>query len=148
MKKKNFILKVTIIHVVTYIVCGMLSMILFDYQSSVEQIGMRDTNSLIVSLAPLFQIFRGFLFGIVLWIIRDVFLSKKNGWFIIWIMILILGVFNTPATAPCSIEYFIYCEPISGTLKITLGGLTEILIQTFLFSILSFYVIKHEEKRA
>ncbi len=148
MKKKNFILKVTIIHVVTYIVCGMLSMTLFDYQSSVEQIGMRDTNSLIVALAPLFQLFRGFLFGIVLWIIRDVFLSKKNGWLIIWIIILILGVFNTPATAPCSIEYFIYCEPVSGTLKITFGGLIEILIQTFLFSIVSFYAIKHGEKRA
>lgn len=147
MKKKNFILKVTIIHVVTYIVCGMLSMTLFDYQSSVEQIGMRDTNSLIVGLAPLFQLFRGFLFGIVLWIIRDVFLSKKNGWLIIWIIILILGVFNTPATAPCSIEYFIYCEPVSGTLKTTFGGLIEILIQTFLFSIVSFYAIKHGEKR-
>ena len=145
---KKFILKVTIIHVVTYIACGMLSMALFDYQSSVEQIGMRDTNSLIVGLAPLFQIFRGFLFGIVLWIIRDVFLSKKNGWLIIWIIILILGVFNTPATAPCSIEYFIYCEPALGTMKVELGGLIEILIQTFLFSILSFYAIKHGEKRA
>lgn len=148
MKKKNFIFKVTIIHIVTYVVCGMLSMMLFDYQSSVEQIGMRDTNSLIVMLAPLFQIFRGFLFGIVLWIIRDVFLSKKNGWLMIWIIILILGVFNTPATAPCSIEYFIYCEPVSGTLKITFGGLIEILIQTCLFSIASFYAIKHGEKRA
>ena len=148
MEKKNFILKVTIIHVVTYIVCGMLSMTLFDYQSSVEQIGMRDTNSLIVSLAPLFQLFRGFLFGIVLWMIRDVFLSKKKGWFIIWIIILILGVFNTPATAPCSIEYFIYCEPAMETMKVELGGLIEILIQTFLFSVVSFYAIKHGEKRA
>ena len=148
MNKKNCILKVTLIHVVTYIVCGMLSMTLFDYQSSVEQIGMRDTNSLIVGLAPLFQIFRGFLFGIVLWIIRDAFISKKNGWLMIWIIILILGVFNTPATAPCSIEYFIYCEPVSGAAKVVFGGLIEILIQTFLFSIISFYAIKHEEKRA
>ena len=148
MNKKNFILKVTLIHVVTYIVCGMLSMTLFDYQSSVEQIGMRDTNSLIVGLAPLFQIFRGFLFGIVLWIIRDAFISKKNGWLMIWIIILILGVFNTPATAPCSIEYFIYCEPVSGAAKVVFGGLIEILIQTFLFSIISFYAIKHEETRA
>lgn len=143
---KNFILKVTIIHVITYIVCGMLSMMLFDYKSSVEQIGMRDTSSLIVSLAPLFQIVRGFLFGIVLWIIRDVFLSKKNGWLIIWIIILILGVFNTPATSPCSIEYFIYCEPASGTLKVVFGGLIEILMQTFLFSIISFYAVKHCKK--
>ena len=148
MEKKNFILKVTLIHVVTYIVCGMLSMTLFDYQSSIEQIGMRDTNSLIVGLAPLFQIFRGFLFGIVLWMIRDVFISKKNGWLMIWIIILILGVFNTPATAPCSIEYFIYCEPVSGAAKVVFGGLIEILIQTFLFSIVSFYTIKQREKRA
>lgn len=145
-EKKNFIVKVTIVHVVTYIVCGMLSMLLFDYKSSVEQIGMRDTGSLIVGLAPLFQIFRGFLFGIVLWMIRDVFLSKKNGWLIIWIIILILGVFNTPATSPCSIEYFIYCKPVSGTTKVVFGGLMEILIQTFLFSTISFYAIKHRKK--
>ena len=148
MKKKSFLLKVTMVHVVTYIVCGMLSMVLFAYGTSVEQIGMRDTGSLIVGLAPLFQIFRGFLFAIVLWIMRDVFLPKKNGWLIIWLMILILGVFNTPATAPCSIEYFIYCESAPGTLKITLGGLLEILTQTFLFSIISFYAIKQGEKRA
>ena len=148
MKAKSFILKVTIIHVVTYIICGMLSMTLFDYQSSVEQLGMRDTNSLIVGLAPVFQIFRGLLFGVVLWMIRDVFLSKKNGWLIIWVIILILGVFNTPATAPGSIEYFIYCEPAAGTLKIELGGLLEILMQTCLFSILSFYAIKGGKKGA
>ena len=73
--------------------------------------------------------------------------AKKNGWLIIWVIILILGVFNTPATAPCSIEYFIYCEPVSGTIKVAFGGLIEILIQTFLFSIVSFYAIKHGEKR-
>ena len=147
-KKKmiHFILKVMVIHVLTYIACGMLSMALFDYQSSVSQIGMRDTNSLIVGLAPIFQILRGCLFGVVLWIVRDAFLSKKNGWLIIWIMILIFGVFNTPATSPGSIEYFIYCEPVSGAWEIELGGLIEILVQTFLFSILSFYFVKPRTK--
>ena len=96
-KKKivPFILKVTVIHVLTYIACGMLSMALFHYESSVSQIGMRDTNSLIVGLAPLFQILRGCLFGVVLWLVKDTFLSRKNGWLIIWMLILILGVINT-----------------------------------------------------
>lgn len=147
-EKIRFILKVTIIHVLTYIVCGMFSMILFDYDSSVTQIGMRDTNSLIVGLAPLFQIIRGCLFGVVLWIVRDAFISKQNGWLIIWLLILILGIFNTPATSPGSIEYFIYCEPISSPWKIEWGGLIEILVQTFFFSAISFHFIKPQIKRA
>lgn len=142
----RFILKISLIHVLTYIVCGMLAMFVFGYQSSVSQIGMRDTKSLIVGLSPLFQIIRGFLFGLIFWIVKDTFLHRKNGWLIIWLMILILGVFNTPSTAPGSIEYFIYCEPIPGAWKIELGGLIEILIQTFLFSIISFYFVKPRTK--
>ena len=97
---------------ITYIACGTIFMKLFDYQSTLSQAGMRDTDSLIVGLAPVFQILRGVLFGIVLWLFRNSFIHSKYGWLLILVMIVIVGIFNTPATAPGSIEYFIYYEPV------------------------------------
>lgn len=138
----KFIIKITAVHVLTYMICGIMAMFLFNYSSSISELGMRDTHSLIVGLAPLFQIIRGCLFGLVFWLIKDTWMSRKNGWIIMWLLILILGVFNTPATSPGSIEYFIYYEIAPGTWMIELKGMIEILIQTFLFSILSFHFSK------
>lgn len=139
LKERNkFIFKITIIHIITYVACGIIFMTLFDYQSTLSQAGMRDTNSLIVGLAPAFQILRGVLFGIVLWLLRNSFMHSKYGWLIIWMMIVIVGIFNTPSTAPGSIEYFIYYEPVGEPWNLEIGGMIEILTQTFLFSVISF----------
>lgn len=135
-EKRNFILKVAIAHVLTYIVCGMVSSQIFGYQNSLSGAGMRDMNSIIVGLAPLFQIIRGLLFAIVLWMIRDVFMNKKYGWLKLWIILIILGIFNTPGTAPGSIEGFIYLLPSNEPLSLQIGGMLEILIQTLIFSII------------
>lgn len=138
----KFISKITIIHVMTYIICGMIFMHVFDYQSTLSQAGMRDTNSLIVGLAPVFQIFRGILFGIVLWFFKESFINRKYGWLILWMMIVIVGIINTPATSPSSIEYLIYYEPSNELWNLEVGGMLEILCQTFLFSVLSFWAVK------
>lgn len=135
-EKRNFILKVTIAHVLTYIVCGMIFSQIFSYQNSLSDAGMRDMNSIIVGLAPVFQIIRGLLFAIVLWMIRDVFMNKKYGWLKLWIILIILGIFNTPGTAPGSIEGFIYLLPSNEPLSLQIGGMLEILIQTLIFSII------------
>ena len=74
MFKKNFkfIIKVMLIHVITYIVCGIIFSMLFKYQSSlVNTEHMRDMNNIIVQLAPVFQIFRGLLFGLILLLIQN-----------------------------------------------------------------------------
>ncbi|WP_034440005.1 hypothetical protein [Clostridium ihumii] len=137
-ERSKFIFKITIIHIITYVVCGIIFMTLFDYQSTLAQAGMRDTNSLIVGLAPVFQIVRGALFGIVLWVFRNSFINSKYGWLIIWMMIVIVGLVNTPSTAPGSIEYFIYYKPVIEPWNLEIGGMIEILTQTFLFSVISF----------
>lgn len=145
-ERGKFIFKITIIHIITYVVCGIIFMLLFDYQSTLSHAGMRDTNNLIVGLAPVFQIVRGALFGIVLWLFRNSFINSKYGWLIIWMMIVIVGIFNTPSTAPGSIEYFIYYEPVSEFWNLDIGGMLEILTQTFIFSTISFYVVKPRTK--
>lgn len=138
----KFISKITVIHVITYIICGLIFMQVFDYQSILAQADMRDTNSLIVGLAPVFQIFRGILFGVVLWFFRESFFNRKYGWLILWMMIVIMGIINTPATSPGSIEYLIYYEPSNEPWNLEVGGMLEILYQTFLFSVLFFGTVK------
>lgn len=139
-EKTRFITKVAIIHVLTYIICGIIFSQIFNYQRSlVESANIRDMNSLLVQMAPLFQIIRGALFGIVLLWFKDSFFGRKYGWLKLWLSLIILGVFNTPATSPFSIEEFIYVIPSNEPLSLRLGGLLEILVQTLLFSIFVTY---------
>ncbi len=126
MKEKfAFVAKVMAAHVLTYVICGMLAMTLFDYQGSVEAIGMRGTDDLMVQLAPLFQIARGVLFGIVLWLLRPAYLGRRHGWLVVWATVAILGIFNTPATSPGSIEALIYLEPTGAPWNTSVGGTLE-----------------------
>lgn len=146
MVKKNFmfIFKITLIHVLTYIVCGIIFSMFFKYQESLKVTeGFRDMNHIMVRLSPIFQVGRGILFGLVLLLIRNSFQGKKHDWLKLWFLIIVIGIFNTPATAPFSIEEFIYCEPSNMAWNLQLGGLAEILVQTLLFSFLSIRVIKH-----
>lgn len=139
-EKIKIISKVAITHVLTYIICGIIFSQIFEYQSFlVESANRRDMNSILVQMAPLFQIIRGILFGIVLLWIKDSFFGRKYGWLKLWLCLIILGVFNTPATSPFSIEEFIYVIPSNEPLNLKLGGLLEILVQTLLFSIFVTY---------
>lgn len=150
MVKKNFmfIFKITLIHVLTYIVCGIIFSMFFKYQESLKVTeGFRDMNHIMVQLSPIFQIVRGILFGLVLLLIRQSFHGKKYDWLKLWLIIIVIGIFNTPATAPFSIEEFIYYEPSNIAWNLQLGGLAEILIQTLLFSFLSMRVIKHSSSK-
>jgi hypothetical protein len=84
----------------------------------------------------LLQLLRGFLFGIVLWSFRKTLLDKKYGWFTIWVMIFIIGIINTPAASPASIEGVIYSR---FPLWYHIMGLPEVSVQTFAFSVLIFF---------
>lgn len=138
----KLVFKITIIHVLTYIVCGITFSMFLGYQESLKVTdGMRDMNNIMVQLAPLFQVIRGILFGLVVVLLRESFQNKKNGWLRLWFIIIIIGIFNTPATAPFSIEEFIYCEPSNMAWNLKLGGLVEILTQTLLFSFLSIKIL-------
>lgn len=147
-EKLAFVSKVTAVHVLTYTLCGMLAMALFDYQSSVSAIGMRNTDDLMVRMAPLFQIARGILFGVVLWLLRPAFMERKHGWLVVWATVAIVGIFNTPATSPGSIEALIYFEPAGEPLNTSIGGTVEILAQTLLFSAAATWWVKRPARHA
>jgi hypothetical protein len=147
--KVIFIGKVTVAHIVTYTLCGVIFMQIFDYMSFIQNDpawrSMED--DWIIRFVFLFQIVRGVLFGIVLLLMKDCFIDKKLGWLKLWAVIAILCIFNTSGTCPGSIEGFVYLVPSDEPLRVKLGGMLEILTQTLLFSlIVTFKRRKNEVK--
>lgn len=131
----KFILRVTLIHVVTYILCGIIFSALFNYEE-LFQLGntkyfMRTFDSASSLLGPVFQIIRGFLFGLILLLFKESVIEKKHGWLKLWTVIVVIGVINTPGPSPSSIEGIIYTQL---PLELHLKGAPEVLVQTLLFS--------------
>jgi hypothetical protein len=137
-EKLKFIGKVTVAHIVSYTICGMIFMQIFDYMSFIQNnTAWRSLeDDWIIGLALLFQIVRGALFGVVLLLMKDCFMDKKLGWLKLWAIIAILCLFNTSSPCPGSIEGFVYLVPPDEPLRIKLGGMLEILTQTLLFSLI------------
>ena len=143
----KFIARVTFIHVITYILCGVFFSVIFDY-SALFTTGnisyyMKPVEGFSVAMGPLVQVGRGLLFGIALLLIKDSFIENKYGWLKLWFTTFILGIINTPAPSPLSIEGLVYTKlPLYFHLQIA----PEILLQTLLFS---YFVAKpHESKFA
>ena len=131
----KFILRVTCIHVATYILCGIIFSVLFNY-NELFQLGntkyfMRPLDSASSLLGPVFQIARGILFGFVLLLFKESVIETKRGWLKLWAIIAVIGIFNTPGPAPGSIEGIIYTQL---PMELHIKGAPEILAQTLLFS--------------
>ena len=138
-KKENirFFLKVTFAHIFTYIICGVIAMTLFDYMEWIaEQENWREPNDLMYAFALPLQLVRGALYGIALLFFKDTLLHSKYGFIKLYLIMIILGIFNTPAPSPGSIEAFIYLVPSNEPLGVKLGGMVEILTQNLLFCII------------
>ena len=111
----RFMLKVTVAHIVTYIICGVLFSTVLNY-ATVWQTGMfkegistmRNYNSLWVYAAPFMQVFRGLLFGAILLLIPKEFFSQKYAWLKLWIILAGFGIINTPGPGNGSIEGILY----------------------------------------
>ena len=135
-EKTQFFWKAVFAHVFTYTLCGIIAMNLFGYLNWIhEQNDWRGMDSIITQLALVFQLLRGVLYGIVLLFFKDTIVYSKYGVLKLFVIIVILGIFNTPAPSPGSIEGFIYMAP-NEPLHIRMGGMAEIVIQNLLFCVI------------
>ena len=140
--------KTTLVHTGTYFIVGLLSFLLLDYSTNyadpVVSASLRQTNHAMVTAGPLFQILRGFLFGIVFYVLRDIFFSKPGGWTTIWLVLIFVGILSPFSAAPGSIEGFVY-----STLPtwFHIMSLPELFIQSFLLTFLTHYWVNHPEKK-
>ena len=132
--KIRFVLKVTVAHIVTYIICGIFFSSVMNYrdlwQSGVFGSNMRDYDSVFIYLGPAFQFIRGFLFGGILLLIPNELYRQKHSWVKLWIIIAGIGIINTPGPSIGSIEGMIYTTvPLNAY-----TGTLEIFTQTLWFS--------------
>lgn len=141
-------IKSVIAHTLTYFIAGILALLLFDY---VEQFAdpdfafpMRLVSDPVVYAGPLFQPIRGLLFGIVFYLLRSVIFRPRDGWLILWAVLVILGILNTFGPSPGSIEGMVYTTP---SVWWHIRGLPETLFQTFLLSLLLWYWVRNPHKR-
>jgi hypothetical protein len=141
-------LKSTVVHTVTYFLVGLLAFTVFDYTARFADPGlsslMRQTDHPLVAAGPLFQPIRGFLFGIVFYLLRDRLFRREDGWLVTWIMLVVVGIFSTFGPTPGSIEGLIYTTlPVRGQL----AGLSEVLVQSFLLSVITYTWVRHADSR-
>jgi len=140
--------KTTLVHTVTYFLIGLLSFLFLDYSARYADpavaVALRQTDHPLVTAGPLFQVLRGFLFGIAFYALRDLIFPKQRGWLTLWLVLLIVGIFSPFSAAPGSIEGFVY-----STLPMWfhLMSLPELIVQSFLLAFLTHYWVNHPEKR-
>jgi len=141
-------LKSTIVHTITYFLVGLLAFTLLDYTSkyadpTVANL-MRQTSDPLVAAGPLFQLLRGFLFGLVFYALREIVFERKSGWLTLWLMLVIVGILSPFGPAPSSIEGMIYTHL---PLWFHISGLPEGLIQAFLLAFVTHYWINNPSNK-
>ena len=142
------VVKTVVTHTVTYFILGLLASTILNYagffaNSSLNLI-MRQTNDPWVMAGPLFQPIRGVLFGIVFYLLREPFFGKKNGWLVMWVVLVVVGIFSTFGPTPGSIEGMLYTVL---PLWVHLKGLPEVLLQSLFLSLILFYWVNHPQKK-
>ena len=147
-KLTTVILKTTIVHTVTYFLVGILAFTLLDYAGkfadpTVANL-MRQTNDPLVAGGTLFQVLRGILFGIAFYLLREIVFDRRNGWLILWLVLLIVGILSPFGASPGFIEGMVYTIL---PMWFHVAGLPEVIIQAFLLAFFSCYWINHPEKK-
>jgi hypothetical protein len=151
MKEQSFAsiaLKTIVVHTVTYFLVGLFAFTLLDYTGkyadpSVANL-MRHTSDPLVAGGTLFQVLRGFLFGLVFYSLREIVFARKNGWPVLWLTLMVVGILSPFGAAPSSIEGMVYTRL---PMWFHIAGLPEVIIQAFLLAFLTYYWVNHPEKK-
>ncbi len=141
------LVKTIVTHTVTYFIMGLLASTILDYTrffaESDLNLMMRSTADPWVMVGPLFQPLRGILFGIVFYLLREPLFNKKNGWLLMWIVLVVVGIIGTFGPSPGSLEGMLYTV---FPLWVHLRGLPEVLLQSLSLSAILFYWVNHPQR--
>jgi cbb3-type cytochrome oxidase subunit 3 len=146
---REVVIKTAVTHTVTYFIVGFAAFLVFDYHhlyaNTTLALFMRQTTERLVMAGPLFQPIRGVLFGIVFFSLRDAFFGQKNGWLLMWMALVFIGILGAFGPAPGSLEGMIYTVL---PLRLHLIGMPEVLLQSLLLSVLVVYWVHNPRKKA
>ncbi len=137
--------KTAVAHTVTYFLAGSVAFRVFNHRATLADpdSNFRSPDDARVRAGVLFQPIRGVMFGVVFYLLRGSLFNRSNGWLIIWITLVSLGILSTFAPSPNSVEGFIYTKASS---RKNWGGLIEILAQSFLLSVVTFYWVTKADR--
>jgi hypothetical protein len=142
----ELIVKTSVVHTLTYFVMGILALTFLNYTEAFATgaLGafMRPTDSPWVAAGPMLQPIRGVIFALAFYPLREIFFGRKNGWLILWWVLVALGILSTFGAAPGSIEGMIYT-----IIPTSVTSYVEVIPQAFLLSALLFYWVNHPEKK-
>lgn len=127
---------------------GLLASTIFNYAGLFAEPSlssfMRPITDRWVMAGPLLQPIRGLLFGLLFYLLRETFFNRKNGWLLMWAVLVGFGILGTFGPSPGSLEGLIYTQlPLISHLR----GLPEVILQALLLSGILFYWVNHPEKR-
>jgi magnesium-transporting ATPase (P-type) len=138
--------KTVVCHTITYFICGALAYKFLHYADVINNptSGMRPVTSMWVILGAPLQIFRGVLFAAVFYPFRERLFWRKDGWLMMALMLIGLGILGTFAAPGGSLEGFIYTT--TPTLM-QMRGYLEVVSQALLLSALLCYWVNHPAKK-
>jgi len=140
--------KTILVHTVTYFLMGLIAFTVFDYSGKYADPAfsnyMRQTTHPMVAAGIIFQVMRGLLFALVFYPLQDVIFARKNGWLILWLMLLVVGVFSPFGPSPSSIEGMVYTTI---PFEFHLTGLPEVISQSLLLAYFTYFWVNHPEKK-
>lgn len=126
---------VTLVHFITYLVFGIIFFNLLGYATLYESpevaAYMHSTTDPLVMAGPLFQLIRGPIIALALYPFRKIFTDTKQGWVLLWGLLLALMIIAPAGAAPGSIEGLIYTKV---PLWFHVISLPEVILQTLVFS--------------
>lgn len=141
----GFVRRFTLIHVLTYLIFGLLFLIISNYfayfaSHAILKDYMRPADSIYVRLAVPIQFIRGSLLALALYPFRDIIIKPSYGWLKLFGVLWMLTGIGAVIAGPGSIEGFIYTNLSTGN---PLIGLPEITLQMLVFAWL---FVKWEKK--
>jgi hypothetical protein len=140
--------KTVTVHTVTYSLVGFLAFTVLDYGRLFAEpplkVVMRQADDAWVMAGPLLQPVRGLLFAVAFYPLREVLFSRKGGWLVLWLELVILGILSPFGASPGSVEGMIYTTwPVWSQVI----GLPEVLLQSLLLSVVLCYWVRHPEQK-
>ena len=135
-------------HSISYFFMGALAASFLDYKAAFARpmlaCWMRQFGDPWLMAGPLFQPIRGLVFALVFYPLRESLFGKKNGWLLMWWMLVALGILSTFGPAPGSFEGMVYTRlPILGQMT----GWLEVGPQALLLSALLYYWVNRPGKK-
>lgn len=140
--------KTIVVHTVTYFIMGAFASTFLNYAERFARpemaCWMRQFDDPLIMLGPLLQPIRGLIFALAFFPLREILFDRKNGWLVMWWLLVALGILSTFGPAPASVEGMLYTViPITDQLT----GWLEVVPQALLLSVILFYWVNHPEKK-